>query len=373
MSTWPSSFIQWSPLLGAAAWLAVAAYLSFQRRFRTWTEVFFIGMCLSIAAYGLCDAVFFNVTSKGDARIAASASLTSLTVAAFFIFLYGVSLHRRFRGVLLLAILPVGFFAGTFDAEMFTDFPQIGGTDSPFVPLYNPTWLYPWIILLLALIGAGIYGVFRTFLEVRRVSPKLARRIGITILGFLIAVVAGSATNTYLAITGNAAPPLFSTSLVVPGLLIFFAVTPRASGRLNAAILRRKASKYDIKGAFLTFSDGTLIGSRLVPEEQMIDADSFSATLDVIQNFMRTSFPTLRGKWLKSIRHGDYTLVMERGQYTFLTLVLGGEENDQLRRQIIETLNGFEQANRDALAKWRGMASDAHGVDDLLSTLLAAS
>jgi hypothetical protein len=107
-----------------------------------------------------------------------------------------------------------------------------------------------------------------------------------------------------------------------------------------------------------------------MPEEEMIDADSFSATLDVIQNFMRTSFPTLRGKWLQSIRHGDYTLVMERGRYAYVTLVLGGQENDQLRRQVIHHLEGFEEKNLDVLANWRGMAKDAVGVDEVLNALL---
>ncbi len=365
------SFITWSPLLGAAAWLGLAAYLLAQRRFRTWTEVFFIGLCLSVGAYGLCDAAFFSVPTVEEARIAATLSLTSLTVGAVFIFLYGMGLYRRFRGAMLLVFVPAAFFAATFYGEMFVGFQYLEGPGSPFVPEYSPPWLYPWVALLLFLIGGGLYGVGHAYLEVRRVSPRLARRIGIILVGFAIATVAGSATNTYLAVTGNVAPPLFSTSLVLPGILIFFAVTPGAYQRLNSAILRRKASRYDIKGAFLTYSDGTLIGSKLVPEERMIDADSFSATLDVIQNFMRTSFPTLRGKWLKSIRHGDYTLVMERGQFTFLTVVLGGEENDQLRQRIMDSLTQFEKSNRETLEKWRGVAKDAVGVDDLLTSLVA--
>ncbi len=367
------SFIQWSPLVGAAPWLAVAVYLLVQRRFRTWTEIFFIGLCLGVAAYGISDTIFFNLPDTLDARAGATASLASLTVAALFIFLYGTSLYRRFRGILLLALIPVGFFAVTFYGSMFTGFSSLGNGGAPFVPVYNPTWLYPWTALMLLLMGGGFYGLLRTVLEVRHVSPALARRIGIILLGFAIAAVAGASTNDYLAFTGSAAPPLFSTTLAIPGVLILFAVTPNALARLNAAILRRKSSQYDIKGAFLTFSDGTLIGSKVVPEERMIDPDSFSATLDVIQNFMRTSFPTLRGKWLKSIRHGDYTLVMERGQFTFLTLILGGQENDQLRRQIIEALATFEGSNRETLERWRGMAKDARGVDELLSSLLAAS
>ena len=365
------SFIMWSPLLGAAAWLAVTLYLVVQQRYRTWTEVFFIGLCTFTGLYGLCDALFFRESVEPWLRIAAAASLATVTFAVFFLFLYGVSLYRRFRGVLLLALLPVAFFVVTFSERMFDGFQSLNGQGPPYVPLYDTTWLYPWIALLAALGAAGMYGILRTYLEVHRQSPRLARRIGITLLGLLITALAGFATNTYLAVSGEPAPPLFSTALVLPGVLIFFAVTPNAVTRLDHAILRRKASLYDVKGAFLTFSDGTLIGSRLAPEEKMIDPDSFSATLDVIQNFMRTSFPTLRGKWLKSIRHGGYTLVMERGAHAYLTLVIAGVENDQLRRQMIEQLRGFERQNEQALEHWRGVAADAKGTNDLLKSLLS--
>ncbi len=364
-------FIFWSPLLGAAAWFAVAGYLLAQQRYRTWTEVFFIALCVSTGSYGLVDFAFFNMDNLGGARWAATASLACLTLTVFFVFLYGVSLYRRFRRLLLVALVPVAFFLLTFYGYMFTNFTSLSGTGKPFVPDYNAPWLYAWIAVLVVLILPGLYGIFRTYLEVRRQVPHLARRILLTLVGFLIAVVVGSATNTYLAVSGNPAPPLFSTALAIPGVLIFFAVTPASSRGLNAAFLRRRRSEYDVKGAFLTFSDGTLIGSQIAPEEQMIDADSFSATLDVIQNFMRTSFPTLRGKWLKSIRHGDYTLVMERGKYAYLTLVVAGEENDQLRREMIEHLEAFEATNGPRLENWRGVAKDAEGVDTMLRALLA--
>ena len=365
------SYLSWTPLPSAAIWLFLSAYLIRLERYRTWTEVFFVGLCASVGAYALSDAVFFSLSGDPWRTYAASASLASLTFAAFFLFLYGVCLYRRFRGFLLLGLIPVVFFILTFPTEMFTSFTSIEGNTAPYVPNYNPTWLYPWTILLVFFAAGGGYTILRTILEIRHQSPRIARRIALVLAGFVVAFGAGAATNASLAISGNPSPPFFSTTLVLPGILMLVAATPTVVERLNAAVLRRKASEYDVKGAFLTFSDGTLIGSKLVPEEQMIDADAFSATLDVIQNFMRTSFPTLRGKWLKSIRHGDYTLVMERGQFTYLTLVIGGQENDQLRRKAIETLDRFEQTNRAVLESWRGMAKDAQGVDELLTGLVS--
>ena len=78
------SVILWSPAIGAAAWLAVAAYLVLQRRFRTWTRVFFLRVWLATAPYALFAFVFFHMARGPARRIAATAALSSLTLATFF-------------------------------------------------------------------------------------------------------------------------------------------------------------------------------------------------------------------------------------------------------------------------------------------------
>ncbi len=367
------SFLFWAPLVSAVIWFAVAAYQVLEERYRTWTEVFFLALCMGVGAYGLSDASFFSSPSKDMAREAAIASLTSLTFTGFFAFLYGMTLHGRFRRAFLLGLLPTAFFVATFPlpGAMFTDFSSLSGKGAPYVPVYNVPWFGAWVLVTGVLAAVGVWGLYRTSREVRALNPKLARRLYAILGGFLIAVALATATNALEGLLDIPLPPMFSTTLALPGVLVFFAVSPTSVQRLNAALLRRKAATYTIKGVFLTYTDGTVIGSRIAPGEQMIDADSFSATLDVIQNFMHTSFPTLRGKWLQSIRHGDYTLVMERGRRAYVTVVLQGEENDQLRRLMLHHLNAFETRNRDVLEDWRGAAKDAAGVDEMLASLIA--
>ena len=62
---------------------------------------------------------------------------------------------------------------------------------------------------------------------------------------------------------------------------------------------------------------------------------------------------------------------MERGRHTYLTVVLEGEESDQLRRQMRDLLLDFEAKNRQALLAWRGMPEEAKGTDQMLTSLLA--
>ncbi len=369
-------FLTWSPLITAATWLAISGYLVVRGRYRTWTELFFLGLCVLIGAYGLGDAIFFGWTG-GDPTGPASVSLAFLTFGSTCLALYGLSLHGRFRRSLLLLFIPTAAFAVSFPLTMFSSFTSLANRSPygppPRVAAYNEAWFVPWLLYVGALWIVGIVEVTRTYLEVRRLSPTVGRRIGGILLSLIVAIVGGFLSNGILGLAQvTQAPPLFSTFLAIPGFFIFLATTPSAARRLNDALLRRKAPTYDVKAAFLTFSDGTLIGSKIQPEEDMIDADAFSATLDVIQNFMRTSFPTLRGRSLKAIRHGEYTLIMEKGHHTYLTLILGGQDNDQLRRLVLEALEAFEEKNRAALDRWRGMAADAIGVDGLLATMLAA-
>ncbi len=375
-----ASPLTFSPLVSAAVWLSTSAYLVVRQQYRTWTERFFLALCLCAASYAISDTVFFLLGDGASTAIdpsknfgvdlAASLSLASITVAGLFLFLYGLSLASRFRRWYLLAIVPTALFLPAFPTEMFQSFAAPTASSPVINPVYNPVWLYPWLLFVGAIWLIGLLGVTRTFFEIRKQNAKLANRIGAILAGLAIAVVAGAATNALVAVNVAKLPPLFSTFLAIPGIFVLFAVTPASIRGFNAAILRRRAHEYEVKGAFLTFSDGTLIGSKTAPEEEMIDADSFSATLDVIQNFMRTSFPTLRGKWLKAIRHGDYTLLMERGQYAYLTLMISGSENDPLRRSMIEHLEDFEATNKPKLEHWRGIAADAVGVERMLESLL---
>lgn len=73
---------------------------------------------------------------------------------------------------------------------------------------------------------------------------------------------------------------------------------------------------------------------------------------------------------LNTIKLGDNTLVVERGKYAYLTIVLQGEENDQLRRHMRDLLLSYEHDNQSVLADWRGMPSEAIGTEALLASLL---
>ena len=101
------------------------------------------------------------------------------------------------------------------------------------------------------------------------------------------------------------------------------------------------------------------------------DEDLLVATLNVIQNFMRISFPMLEGKRLRSISQGDLTLVTETGKHLFLTVVIAGDDSPELRAEMRGALKDFEASNRALFQHWDGKMETPRGADEALARLLA--
>src|SRR3990172_1839841 len=142
-------------------------------------------------------------------------------------------------------------------------------------------------------------------------------------------------------------------------------------GRRKAEPSKRKPPRTQsiVKAAFLHSKSGLLLGAKVLPGEKTGYEDLLVATLNVIQNFMRISFPILKGKELRSIVQGDHTLITERGRNAFLTVVLRGEEPDGLRERLQSEVRRFEDANRAVLAN-SGIFDGVQGADELLSSLI---
>ena len=366
-----SEVLTWTPFVSAAIWFGLAGYLIRNERYRTWTEVFFLALATSGGAYAAIDPVFFHAPNVESARIAAVASLSSVTFIAFFLFLYGVALASRFHRRLLVMAVPLVVVLTLIPTSILAGVDRLGGAGGPWAPQYDVPFFAVWFLFALALVIGGVIGVYRTYRVIRGRSPRLARRLEAIVAAFLVAIVLGAATNVVTGLFDIQIVPVFSTTLALPGILLFLAVSPQALEGFES-ILRRQAPAYEVEGAILSFSDGTLIRSRFLPGETSVDEDLFAATLDLIQNFMRSSVSMFRGKWVRTIRHGDRVLVMERGAFTFLTLVIRGAESDPLRRFMIERLKAWEARNEEVLRHWRGVAADTVGTDELLGEMFLA-
>src|SRR5256886_17096960 len=236
-------------------------------------------------------------------------SKTSSIVTSLFLLLITVVYIDRMRrvywslGVVAIAVLVVLWFFGLEGVV------QVG---SLWIPVYNEVVF----LVIIAYIGSyslgGIVNLYRLHKIVRKASPALAARTRGFLIVFALVIVLGLGTNGALGALRSNIPPPFSTLALVIAAATICTLYPGSTQRISEAVRRFQSRRYSIKASFLTFEDGTLIGSKARTGETVIDHDLFGATLHVIQHFMRTSFPILRGKSLSSITHGTYTLVVER-------------------------------------------------------------
>lgn len=355
------------PIVTAAVWFALAAFQVYRDRVHTYTETFFLAGCIFAGLYATSDWIFFHATNRTGALLAATASLTTIALTGLFLFLFTLVYIGRMRRLYwIFGGLTAIVIALTWAVPAVTDITAPGPAGGLYTPTFNPPVFDLVVLLTAAYAAGGAYNLYRIHRIVREHSPALARRSWLLFIIYVVTLVAGLSTNGYLFTRPSPIPPPFSTILGFVAGAILFTLYPGSAQRISVAIRRFQARRYSIKAAFVTYRDGTLIASKVQAGESIIDRDLFGATLDVIQNFMRTSFPLLRGKSLRTIKHGDYSLIIERAEYAYLTVVLGGEESDQLRRQMRDLLLEFEATNRNLLAHWKGIPEQAVGTDKLL-------
>jgi len=367
--------LRFVPIVSAAGWFLLAVLQVYRDRWHTWTEVFFLFSCFFAGLYAVGDWLFFNVhpglpSSASSAHLAAIIGISSLVLTqTFFLLFTQVYLDRMRRRYLLVTIPTVGilFMVWTVLVRDVKEGPV-------YLPIFNAPAFGILLVYVVLCSLLGIYNLVRLYRIVRTNSKNLSRRAAGLVTVFTTVLIAGLGTNGYLGITGNQdIPPLFSTLLIFLAGAAYYVLYPVGRERISEAIRRFQAVRYSIKAAFITFEDGTLIGAKIRPGEKVIDQDLFGATLDVIQNYMKTSVPILRGKSLSSITHGHYVLVLERARFTYLTVVLEGEETDQLRRQMRDLLLGFESNNRQVLSAWQGIPDEAKGAEDVFTGIFVES
>lgn len=147
-------------------------------------------------------------------------------------------------------------------------------------------------------------------------------------------------------------------------------VRGETAARQRKAATGRAQEGAGMKAAFLHSKHGLLVASKVREGEKTVDEDLLVATLNIIQNFMRISFPMLKGKKLRSISQGDLTLVTETGKHLFLTVVIRGEDTRGLRLRMHATLKDFEDQNKDIFERWSGMVESPRGAEETLLRLL---
>ena len=167
--------------------------------------------------------------------------------------------------------------------------------------------------------------------------------------------------------------------LVLSGYSMYESLTPYMpffealkSGGLEA-LFAEEAPR--VEGVYLVTNTGLLV-KEVVREETNLEPNIFASMLSTVDDFIEASF-TLLGKaerraGLNRLSRGEYTILVEKGEATSLMVVLTGKENEFVINDMRETLVKVHKFCGNALRDWDGNEDSVHGVDRLLSPLIAS-
>ncbi|MCJ2531588.1 MAG: hypothetical protein LN413_04670 [Candidatus Thermoplasmatota archaeon] len=357
------------PLATFVVWASIGFFQLYRRRIRTLTEVAFVVGSFSWAGYALSDWIFFGASEMAAAFILARISFSFVTMAAFLFFLFTKLFLTRPHRIDALLALPFLGALGLVWGGMVVGVE--GGFPWGWSAILHPELFLLWLVYVITFASAGIWYTYRTYLVVRQNSQFLGRGMLGILNSYLAALVLGFGTNAVYLMAGLDLMPMFSTTLILPGIVSLYVLVPVTRDRISSVMRRWKSTRYTVMGGYLIYENGTLIASRTNFQDKTVDDDIFGATLDAIQTFMRTSFPALLGKSLRRIEHGDVKILVERGRYCYLATIIEGEDTDTLWITMKEAVERFERTNEPVLPDWSGLLQDLEDVEATLEDLFA--
>ena len=363
------NWLPWGAVAAAAVWLVVVGLQVARYRYRTWTEAFLLATCACFVLYAVGDALVFWSSSVADARFAELLGASALTLSAAFFVLFSASLYGRPIRDLILVLVPVAAVILLGPLLLAAEPSPIGGSGG-LLPRYDPVGFALWAVYIDAYGLTGVVPLYRSYRDIRAQVQVSARRAFAFVLAAITVMILWIAYTAAVFALGPAAPPFFSTALALPGIIALVGSLPRVHTGLMAGLRQAKARQYGVQAAFLLHREGLLIDSIDVWREVGVDADLFGSTVDVIQNFIRTSFPSLGSPGVRSVAFGNRALLIERGRYTYLVLVLTGEEDEILRWSLRDLLRDFEARNAEILRNWDGRPDEVRGTHEMLSALV---
>ncbi|MEE9152090.1 MAG: hypothetical protein V3U20_09705, partial [Thermoplasmata archaeon] len=149
-------------------------------------------------------------------------------------------------------------------------------------------------------------------------------------------------------------------------------------GALVFAAYREIRYRYNIEEVFLVDNAGVLLVHMSQGESKAIDAKLVSGMLTAVQEFVKDSFRGSEGvedikfdeRALGKLEYGDFQIVMERGEYTFLSAVISGYDNRRLRKRIRDVVEEFETRYSSVLVDWDGDMEKFKGAEEIVGRLL---
>jgi WD40 repeat protein len=128
-----------------------------------------------------------------------------------------------------------------------------------------------------------------------------------------------------------------------------------------------------IEDVFLMYRDGRLIAHntrRLRPE---VDGDILSGMLTAVTAFVKESFREADTEELNELRYGKTKILIERGEYVCLAVVVSGVASPKMREKMKESVQHISQTYATVLENWDGSVSKLKDINKIVETLIAST
>jgi DNA-binding response OmpR family regulator len=124
--------------------------------------------------------------------------------------------------------------------------------------------------------------------------------------------------------------------------------------RKEAKAKQSKNARTVVDEIFLIYRNGELIKHftrRLKPD---IDPEILSSMFVAVQNFVKDSFRREAGE-LNELQFGKFRILICRGKWIILAVVIKGEDIAVLKKQLSRTVRDMEKEKPERLENWKGV------------------
>ncbi|MFX1444124.1 MAG: hypothetical protein ACFFHV_11965 [Promethearchaeota archaeon] len=111
--------------------------------------------------------------------------------------------------------------------------------------------------------------------------------------------------------------------------------------------------KVEKQGLYVIYKDGRDLLHYPFVKEQLQDPGLISGMFSALTSFIKET--TKSTELLKTIDHGDITILLEYGLNFFGALFIKGNETSEIREQLVDFIDRFGKKHKNVLADWNGM------------------
>jgi outer membrane protein assembly factor BamB/tetratricopeptide (TPR) repeat protein len=168
--------------------------------------------------------------------------------------------------------------------------------------------------------------------------------------------------------------PIMSKSMYQRAINTFFRIgeLPKVAKLIMDMMKEIKGEEevpiYEIEDAFLIFKDGRLVTHHTVRLRPEMDRELLGGMLVAIQNFVEDSLMASTPGMLNELRYGNTKILIQRGAYLTMALVLTGQESKNLWRSMERLIQDIETKYTKVLSKWDGDQDKMWGVRKVFET-----